>query len=252
MAELWERRSDESAQAYAAFFAFRDMGPNRTVRDAYRSKSCNPTLHQASGRWNAWARKFEWEKRALAYDQHLVRVEQAARDKTIADEQKKWLKRRADIRERGWNLGHELLGKVEQMVKLPIIEQVKDEVIEKDGQGRTTVIKRTIVKPFKWDYADVAKVYDTAMEAMRLAAGLSTEHVSADVLTLDESQAGTAQDGDTANRIVELLELARSRRAAAILETGGEIGAAIDPPEGQEAVETITRSADPGLPLARG
>ncbi|HYL99359.1 MAG TPA: hypothetical protein VEZ90_10425 [Blastocatellia bacterium] len=67
------------------------------------------------------------------------------RQSALGDDQRKWLKRRADIRERGWNLGNELLGKVEQMVKLPIIEQIKDQVIEKDGQA--TVTKRAIIKP---------------------------------------------------------------------------------------------------------
>jgi hypothetical protein len=35
-AQPFERRSDESAKAYAAFVIFRDLGPNRSVLKAYR------------------------------------------------------------------------------------------------------------------------------------------------------------------------------------------------------------------------
>jgi hypothetical protein len=67
---LWERAVRESARAYAAFCGFRDLGPKRTLRAAYR------TLNGAEGHegrgypgcWRRWVLVYRWVERAQAYD----------------------------------------------------------------------------------------------------------------------------------------------------------------------------------------
>jgi hypothetical protein len=47
--EPWERQTDESAAAYEAFRAFRDLGHGRSVCEAYRQSVGKVNAKQASG-----------------------------------------------------------------------------------------------------------------------------------------------------------------------------------------------------------
>ena len=72
----WERMGDESAQAYAAFCLYRDLGAGRSLDRAYalhverinaqggRQLSANA----APGGWNRWCLENVWVERAAAYD----------------------------------------------------------------------------------------------------------------------------------------------------------------------------------------
>jgi hypothetical protein len=67
----WERWPNESAKAFAAFCAYRDLGPNRSLVSAYRlQKGCERAT--ISGCWSRWRKKYHWKDRAQAFDQERV------------------------------------------------------------------------------------------------------------------------------------------------------------------------------------
>lgn len=74
-AEPWERLGGESAQAYAAFRVFRDLGAARVLRNmppVYSVRSCR-----------RWASDFRWTERAEAWDAERYRLEDAERLEAI-------------------------------------------------------------------------------------------------------------------------------------------------------------------------
>lgn len=81
--ELWDQRSDESAQAYCGFVAYRDLRSNRSIDHAYRAvRGQQNSNKRASGQFTEWAQKYEWKRRAEAYDAYLERM---IRDKLEAE-----------------------------------------------------------------------------------------------------------------------------------------------------------------------
>jgi hypothetical protein len=70
----WERKPDESPQAYRAFTAYRDQEPaDRTAVEAARMVGIStPLVHR-------WSRRHSWLRRAAEFDAHLdvLRLEQS-------------------------------------------------------------------------------------------------------------------------------------------------------------------------------
>lgn len=63
--KAWERRDNESAAAFAGFVQYRDMGPERSLAKVGRLMGKQkPNLER-------WSAKFEWVKRAQAWDDML-------------------------------------------------------------------------------------------------------------------------------------------------------------------------------------
>ncbi|MEG1514831.1 MAG: hypothetical protein RSD95_08115 [Clostridia bacterium] len=72
----WEQQPRESAKAFQAFAAYRDMGSSRTVRKVVQQLNKSLTL---IGKWSS---AYDWVERSRAYDRELDRQarEQAVRD----------------------------------------------------------------------------------------------------------------------------------------------------------------------------
>jgi hypothetical protein len=71
---VWLKREDETDAAYAAFSAFRDMGPGRAVDPAYLKlrESCGRRAgEKAPNSWWKWAVDFDWKVRVRAYDEAI-------------------------------------------------------------------------------------------------------------------------------------------------------------------------------------
>lgn len=108
--EIWERQEGEGGRAYAAFCAYRDLGPTRTMNRAYtvhirerveageisaqRGARLRP---EASGRWQAWSTAWSWGKRAQAYDAHLERKRRHAREEEHLDQLRAHLDRQRQV-----------------------------------------------------------------------------------------------------------------------------------------------------------
>jgi len=72
----WDRRKDESEVEYARFYAYLRLGPLRTLADAYtkftaqmpNAKADGVKRRRAPGQWHADSIRFQWRKRAGAWD----------------------------------------------------------------------------------------------------------------------------------------------------------------------------------------
>jgi len=73
-ASTWERLPQETAEAYRRFCIYRDMGPQRSVRQACIAYGQSASSAQ---NWQDIARSFNWFARVRAYD---IYIEQLARE----------------------------------------------------------------------------------------------------------------------------------------------------------------------------
>ena len=108
----WERQPREGEEAYAAFLAYRDLGPWRTHEATRKRLGKSPGYLKPIERWSALR---DWRRRACAWDDHL----QAERDKVAAEEAAKWERRRLQALEEGWQLCRALRARLAQMLAIP-------------------------------------------------------------------------------------------------------------------------------------
>lgn len=85
--EPWERQQDETSKAYEAFSVYRDLGTNRSITKTAQTLNKNRTTIAE------WSTKYEWVKRAAAWDSEQDRIARQAQ----VEEIKKMRKRHADI-----------------------------------------------------------------------------------------------------------------------------------------------------------
>ena len=105
----WERQPREGEEAYAAFLAYRDLGPTRTHEATRKRLGKRPGYLKPIERWSALR---DWRLRSCAWDDHL----QAERDTVAAEEAAKWERRRLQALEEGWQLCRALRARLEQML----------------------------------------------------------------------------------------------------------------------------------------
>ena len=126
MPELWEQRIGESAKAYQAFCLYRDMGPTRAVTAAYRldGRQSGSKPHaiapQASGTWNAWAKRYEWEHRARDFDGRLSVAKIRGAEIAATEQGHLWQGRRDEHAERLWKVYLVLMAKAETVAAFPV------------------------------------------------------------------------------------------------------------------------------------
>ena len=109
----WERQPREGEEAYAAFLAYRDLGPWRTheaTRKQPRQEARATSSRSSGGRPSATG-----AGGSCAWDAHL----QAERDEVPAEEAAKWERRRLQALEEGWQTCRALRARLEQMLAMP-------------------------------------------------------------------------------------------------------------------------------------
>lgn len=93
--ELWERQNGETARAFEAFSIYRDMGADRSLRKVVQRLDKNLTTI------GDWSVKYEWVKRAAAWDAEQDRIARIEMQKDIADTRKMQRKNAKRMQERG-------------------------------------------------------------------------------------------------------------------------------------------------------
>lgn len=73
----WERQEGESSKAFESFVIYRDMGAKRTFT------AVADTLHKSCTLIRRWKEQWDWEKRAMAYDNSLEKEARAEAAKGI-------------------------------------------------------------------------------------------------------------------------------------------------------------------------
>src|SRR4051812_23122875 len=83
MAE-WDRRDDESTRAYAAFRAYLELGPGRSLdKVGIRLRGGQPGGGRgATSRIETWSSRHDWVRRAAAWDRHAAERDREAELKT--------------------------------------------------------------------------------------------------------------------------------------------------------------------------
>lgn len=75
----WERQAGETSKAYAAFCAYRDLGPSRSIPKAYQT-------HTNLGHFTtlkAWSAEYNWVERAQAYDDYIDAEKRAVNEEEL-------------------------------------------------------------------------------------------------------------------------------------------------------------------------
>jgi len=79
----WELLPKESAEAFAAFVVYRDLGFGRSIKSAIEKISDNSAYSQSYASWRKWAADYRWKERAADYDRYDEQMKQNEHRKTI-------------------------------------------------------------------------------------------------------------------------------------------------------------------------
>lgn len=209
-APLWERQEGEGREAFAAFKVYRDLPPrDRSIDAAFFRASGDQSgrkkgAKRAPTRWFEWSRRYDWVNRACAWDKHLRDKELAAQEEAIAKDAELWAERQRQQREDEWTARTRLLEKINQMLQLPVVDQVIT-----DPQGRTITVKAA-----RWHFGTVAQLLDLVAKLGRLSTEMDTAQQKADVRV----------ERDLQNALVKLERELPSEVFAQVLKTlaGGD------------------------------
>ena len=86
--ESWEKLPGESALAFAAFCAFRDLGAERNIRKAVETSFAGKehdtgAVTKKYRSWRNWSTQYKWRERAAEYDRYIEKLKQGELRKTI-------------------------------------------------------------------------------------------------------------------------------------------------------------------------
>lgn len=170
----WEKRDEESGQAFEAFKAFLDLGVARTVSAAYRQKTGKASAKMASGQWLQWAKRFEWFQRAQEFDRYVAAIEAREEESAFAERRRQWVQRRGDLQDSAWSLAEELEKKAREILALPVVQKLETTTVEEGGKK---VIHTTIINPVRASLSEATRAVETADKLKRLAVGMATERI---------------------------------------------------------------------------
>jgi len=174
----WDRQRDqdgklEPARWFARFEAFRHLGPERTIEEAFRrwreqQRQSGARLGKKgrpSELWYYRARDWHWKVRAEAWDVHVARVA----NQEMEEER---IQRQKEMVEWEWDAFRQLKERIEQMLRYPLARATT----RQDEEGNVTV-----VEPVGWRQRDIVAFAKVASELGRLSIGMATTHGVLDV-----------------------------------------------------------------------
>lgn len=160
---VWEQAPGEPNRWYRRFEIYRRLGTNRSLLAAY-SQGRAKKATTVGGAWRAAAQKWDWAKRAAAWDGELSQREEA-----------EWETRRAQLRKQEWEASQALLDKARQMLVFPLAKTTRQ---ERDEAGR--LVAETVINPAKWTQRDAVAMFEISSKLGRLAADMVTNKIAVD------------------------------------------------------------------------
>ena len=104
----FEQLPKESAKAFAAFRSYLELGPDRTF--ALVSKKCG----KSEGFLRRWAKKFGWEGRARAFEQHFQEIQRKALEKQACETAVEWWQLHEPLKRQAWLEAEEAIADVRE------------------------------------------------------------------------------------------------------------------------------------------
>lgn len=159
----WERQDGETTKAFEAFAIYRDLGPDRSLDEAYhryRGDKEAAKRRRAPRYFQVWSSKHRWVERCRLFDAHLEEL-------ALAKLEEEWIRRRNEVRETEWSISTQLLERLQAMLEHPITEELHEE-------DEATGVEVTIIKPARWSYNTVRLVAESISKLQRLATGQAT------------------------------------------------------------------------------
>jgi hypothetical protein len=68
MLNIWEKQKGETRKQYEKFLVYRDLGPRRTLLEAYQIYEDKPAATTPTGTWYVLSEKQDWNSRAKLWD----------------------------------------------------------------------------------------------------------------------------------------------------------------------------------------
>ena len=155
----FEQLEGESRKAYAAFSAYRDLGPERSIDlayEVYSGKSLGGK--RAPGGFQRWSRDHDWVERAGAWDDYLDMVRLGAVEDAERANAEDLSARKRRVSERLVSLAERSLDRAEKMLEYPLTRR---EVVEVDDSGRPV---RIAIHPAGWTHQSIARHLITAQQ----------------------------------------------------------------------------------------
>jgi hypothetical protein len=202
---IWDRQEKETPRAYEAFRLYLGADgkpPIRTIVGVAEVIGCK------AQNVNTWVKKFEWYKRADAYDSWKNAREEEERTlasrvavKRVAEA---WADHRIAFLERYMSAHLAMLGKVEDMLVYPIHEITEETEWYEDGRS----CKVTVVNPARWRVRDMALISKNLIVSLRDVMDMMEGPATAARSAADEDM-----DPDEASAAIRAILDARARKA---------------------------------------
>jgi hypothetical protein len=167
----WDKQPGEPEKAWAAFLVYRELGTARTLADT--QKIVNPTSTGNSGNIGRTATRWQWRRRAAAWDAFLLSERAEAKRAAgvamaaaegIDEVEQTWRARRRAMRDNTYELADALISKAREMLSVAIIRR---RVIQPDPTlGRPETI---VYEPAKWNFRTIKEYVETADRLKRMA-----------------------------------------------------------------------------------
>ena len=202
----WHRQDGESVMYYRYFKLYchqiipegeenkrnRKRNGRSVKRVAQHLRMVEQHIHNIAHRW-------QWAKRAEAYDQHLIDIETEEVELARRANARKWEERREIQREREWQLAEQLIERGQAMMMHPLVQEVIEEEIKRltpEGVLLQNIIR---IEPAKWSMGDAARFFELASKFARLAAGMDTERklLKINVAQMSDEELEQIAQGDT-------------------------------------------------------
>lgn len=153
---VWQRQPKESTRWYDRFYRYMVAGPKRSFLGTYNAELAEKGGKRRTSIPRAWDEaidRFCWEERATAWDDYQRSIDR-----------EKWERRFQELRENAWEMSREHLRRHEQMLKVPLFEQVTT----RNDAGNPVAIT---IKPVKWSYKDLITTSSAVLSLGAFAIG---------------------------------------------------------------------------------
>lgn len=152
------RLPKEGTKAYAAFQAYCQLGPERSLTLVAQGVDKN---RQLMGRWSA---RYHWQERVATYDREQAEVDRQAAAQAALERARVREKRKEELTETVWHIAKGLEKKLSEMMAFPT-HTVK--MVPAPDGGSTMHIH-----PAKWDLNVAARFASTLKELAAFAVGV--------------------------------------------------------------------------------